>query len=55
MKDTDKDFLKELIRLNIPQEDVDSAKDVITACPDVIDTLSNPLVTTDEKKGIIKK
>ena len=55
MKDTDKDFLKELIRLNIPQEDVDSAKDVITACPDVIDTLSNPLVTTDEKKGIIKR
>ena len=55
MKDTDKDFLKELIRLDIPQEDVDSAKDVITACPDVIDTLSNPLVTTDEKKGIIKR
>ena len=55
MKDNDKDFLKELIRLNIPQEDVDSAKDVITACPDVIDTLSNPLVTTDEKKGIIKR
>ncbi|MBR6384870.1 MAG: F0F1 ATP synthase subunit alpha [Ruminococcus sp.] len=55
MKDTDKDFLKELIRLDIPQENVDSAKDVITACPDVIDTLSNPLVTTDEKKGIIKR
>ena len=55
MKDNDKDFVKELVRLDIPQEDIDSAKNVITACPDVIDTLSNPLVTTDEKKGIIKR
>ena len=55
MKDTDKDLVKELVRLDIPQEDIDSAKDVITACPDVIDTLSNPLVTTEEKRNIIKR
>ncbi|MBR1592232.1 MAG: F0F1 ATP synthase subunit alpha [Ruminococcus sp.] len=55
MKDNGKELVKELIRLDIPQEDIDAAKNVISACPDVIDTLSNPLVTTDEKKGIIKR
>lgn len=55
MKDSDKELLKELIRLEIPQEDNDGAKAVITACPDVIDTLANPLVTQDEKRGIIKR
>ncbi|MDE6540126.1 MAG: F0F1 ATP synthase subunit alpha [Ruminococcus sp.] len=55
MKDNQKDFLKELIRLDVPQEDIDKVKDVFSACPDVADTLSNPLVTLDEKRNIIKK
>ena len=55
MKETEKELLKELIRLEISQEDNDTAKAVITACPDVTETLSNPLVTHDEKRGIIKR
>ncbi len=55
MKVNPKDMLKELIRLNISREDTAAAKNVFTACPDVAETLSNPLVTYDEKNSIIKK
>lgn len=55
MKDNQKDFIKELIRLDVPQEDVDSTRNILSTCPDVADTLSNPLVTPDEKRNIIKK
>lgn len=55
MKDTDRDFLKELVRLDIPREDMDAAKTVFETCPDVADTLANPLVTHDEKRNIIKQ
>jgi len=55
MNDNEKDFLKELIRLDVSQEDIDSARNVFTSCSDVADTLSNPLVTPDEKRNIIKK
>lgn len=55
MKDNQKDFLKELVRLDVPQEDIDKTRSVFSACPDVADTLSNPLVTLDEKRNIIKK
>jgi len=55
MREKDKELLKELIRLEIPQEDIDVSKDVIQACPDAVETLSNPLVTYEEKRNIIKK
>lgn len=55
MNDTEKDFLKDLVRLDIPQEDIDAVRNIFTSCPDVSDTLSNPLVTSDEKRNIIKK
>ncbi len=55
MKDLEKDFLKELIRLDIPQEDIDETKNIFSSCSDVADTLSNPLVTYDEKTNIIKR
>lgn len=55
MKDLEKDFLKELIRLDVPQEDIDTVKNVFAGCPDVADTLSNPLVTPEEKRNIIRK
>lgn len=55
MKDNEKDFLKELIRLDISQEDIDTTKNIFKSCPDVMSTLSNPLVTFDEKRNIIKK
>ncbi|MDE6834726.1 MAG: F0F1 ATP synthase subunit alpha [Ruminococcus sp.] len=55
MKDNQKDFIKELVRLDVPQEDIDSTRNIFSTCPDVADTLSNPLVTPDEKRNIIKK
>ncbi len=55
MKDTDKALVKELVRLDIQREDINAARTVIETCPDVADTLSNPLVTYDEKHNIIKQ
>ncbi|MDD7517367.1 F0F1 ATP synthase subunit alpha [Ruminococcus flavefaciens] len=55
MKDTDREFLKELVRLDVSQTDCSAARKVLETCPDVADTLANPLVTYDEKRGIINK
>ena len=55
MKDTDREFLKELVRLDVSQTDCSAARKVFETCPDVADTLANPLVTYDEKRGIISK
>ncbi len=55
MKDTAKEFLNELVRLNIPREDIETAKGIFAACPDVKDTLANPLITFDEKRIAIKQ
>lgn len=55
MNDFEKDLLNELIRLEVPQEDAEETKNILSSCPDAVDTLGNPLVTQDEKKNIIKK
>lgn len=55
MKDTDKEYLKELVRLDISQTDADAVRQILDDCGDVKDTLANPLVTHDEKRGIITK
>ncbi|MDE6789487.1 MAG: F0F1 ATP synthase subunit alpha [Ruminococcus sp.] len=55
MKDTSKELLKELVRLDIQHEDIETAKEVIAACPDAAATLENPLITLDEKRNIIKR
>jgi len=55
MKDTDKEYLKELVRLDISQADADAVRQILSECGDVKDTLANPLVTHDEKRGIITK
>ena len=55
MSETSKDLLKELIRLEVPQDDADETRNILESCGDVGDTLGNPLVTLDEKRGIIKK
>lgn len=55
MKDTDREYLKELVRLDVSQTDCSAARKVLETCPDVADTLANPLVTYDEKRGIINK
>ena len=55
MKDTDKEYLKELLRLDISQSDSDETRRILEDCGDVKDTLANPLITHDEKRGIITK
>ena len=55
MKDTDKEYLKELVRLDISQTDADETRKILEECGDVADTLANPLITHDEKRGIITK
>ena len=55
MRDTDRELLKELVRLDVSQTDCSETRRVLETCPDVADTLANPLVTHDEKRGIISK
>lgn len=55
MNDLSKEFLGELIRLNIRREDIEAAKGIFSACPDAKDTLANPLITLDEKRNVIKR
>ena len=55
MRDTDRELLKELVRLDVSQTDCAETRRVLETCPDVADTLANPLVTHDEKRGIISK
>lgn len=55
MKDISKELLKELVRLDIQREDIETAKNVIDACPDASATLENPLITLDEKRNIVRK
>ena len=55
MRDTDRELLKELVRLDVSQTDCSETRRVLETCPDAADTLANPLVTHDEKRGIISK
>lgn len=55
MRDADRELLKELVRLDVSQTDCSETRRVLETCPDVADTLANPLVTHDEKRGIISK
>ena len=55
MRDTDRELLKELVRLDVSQTDCSETRKVLETCSDVVDTLANPLVTYDEKRGIISK
>lgn len=47
--------MKELVRLDISQTDADGTRKILEECGDVADTLANPLITHDEKRGIITK
>ena len=55
MKDVDRELLKELVRLDVSQTDCSDTRKVLETCPDLADTLSNPLVTHDEKRAVISK
>lgn len=55
MKDADRDLLKELVRLDVSQTNCSETRKVLETCPNLADTLSNPLVTYDEKRAVINK
>lgn len=55
MSTFDKELLKELLRLDVPQDDAEETKRILTECTDAADTLSNPLVTQEEKRGIVSR
>ena len=55
MRDSDRELLKELVRLDVSQTDCSETRKVLETCPDLRDTLSNPLVTHDEKRAVISK
>ena len=55
MNEKEKELLKELDRLSVPQADIDETVNILASCGDVADTLDNPLVTHEEKKAIISK
>ncbi len=55
MSDFGKDYIKELFRLDVPQEDADRALSIFRSEPDIAATLGNPLVTHDEKRSVIAK
>lgn len=55
MNEQDKELLKELLRLDISQEDADETKNIFVTCPDTADTLANPIVDFDEKRAVIER
>ena len=55
MKDIEKEYLNELVRLDISQDDAGKVRKILTEVGDVADTLANPLVTQEEKRNIIKR
>lgn len=55
MNTFDKELLKELLRLDVPQNDAEETKRILTECTDAAETLSNPLVTQEEKRGIVSQ
>lgn len=55
MNTFDKELLKELLRLDVPQNDAEETKRILTECTDAAETLSNPLVTQEEKRGIVSR
>lgn len=55
MNEQDKELLKELLRLDISQDDADETKNIFVTCPDAVDTLANPIVDFDEKRAVIER
>ena len=55
MKDIEKEYLNELVRLDVSQDDCEKTKKILAEVGDVADTLANPLVTHDEKRNIINR
>ncbi len=46
---------KALLEINVPVEDVNLTADIFAGCPDLMDVLSNPVITTEEKDRVIER
>lgn len=55
MIDNDRQFLKELLQNNVSQEIAYETKNILSVCGEVKETLSNPLITYEEKRNVIRK
>lgn len=55
MTENDKEYIRYLVQKDIPLELIDETKKIISVCDDLIDTLNNPIVTEEEKRGIIRQ
>lgn len=55
MTENDREYIKYLVRKEIPLSTIDETKRIMAACSDLADTLSNPVVTDEEKHGIIRQ
>lgn len=55
MTENDREYIKYLVRKEIPLSTIDETKRIMSVCSDLADTLSNPVVTDEEKHGIIRQ
>jgi F-type H+-transporting ATPase subunit alpha len=55
MKENDREYIRYLVQKEIPLSTIDETKKIMSVCSDLADTLSNPVVTTEEKHGIIRQ
>ncbi|MCD8188157.1 MAG: F0F1 ATP synthase subunit alpha [Ruminococcus sp.] len=55
MRENNREYIKYLVRKEIPLSTVDETKRILSACSDLPDTLNNPVVTDEEKHGIIRQ
>jgi F-type H+-transporting ATPase subunit alpha len=55
MTENDREYIKYLVRKEIPLDTIDETRRILSVCSDLPDTLSNPVVTDEEKHGIIRQ
>ena len=55
MTENDKAYIKYLVQKDVPLDIVDETKKILSVCGDLADTLSNPVVTDEEKHNIIRQ
>ncbi len=55
MTESEREYIKYLVRREVPIELADEAKKILDVCGDLADTLENPVVTDEEKHKIIRQ
>ena len=55
MKEFEKEAVNKLLKHGVSEEIIDETKSIFSACEDLAETLSSPIVTTEEKHRIVKQ